>query len=258
MSSNDHTGIKVENLSVKLGNVSILEDVNIQFECSKITAVIGPNGAGKTTLLHAILGLVPYSGKVFLCPQTEFEKQGKPVIGYLPQNLQFDRNLPVTVLDFLCSQFQRRPLWLGYTRSIRQAVRRYLEDLNVWQLKDRLLGKLSGGELQRVLLASSLVRNPHIVLMDEPGSGIDMAGEEIFHDLLIRKQKKNKFTLVIVSHELSVVSRYADYVVCLNKTVKCHGKAIEVLTGETLQELYGHPVSIYKHNLCDVNHGEGK
>ena len=246
--------IIIEGLSVKIGDKLILDDVNAAINCGETTAVIGPNGAGKTTLLAALMGLVPYKGTVRFCHAVE-HGGGEPVIGYVPQRMDFDRGIPVTVLDYLCLSHQKRPLWMGKKKDVIERSLKSLERVAAEHLADSMLGRLSGGEFQRVMLALALMDNPDILLMDEPVSGIDLAGGELFCDLIDELHREKEFTLLLVSHDLSVVTSHADSVLCLDKTVKCQGKTVEVLTEENLAEIYGLHKGLYRHDKCS-HHGE--
>lgn len=242
--------LRLRNVSVTLGGVQILSNVTVQPMAGVLNAIIGPNGAGKTTLLRAIMGLVPFTGTVQLGRSTE----GNPLrIGYVPQRLDFDRGMPVTVLDFMCSGLQRLPVWLGHTRQARLAAIEQLDRVGGSGWEDKRLGRLSGGELQRVLLAMALTHQPDILLLDEPVSGVDVAGEEMFCDLLGSLQREGRYTMVLVSHDLSIVTRHAQYVICLNRTMQCHGDTVSTLTAENLRALYGQDVNLYAH--CGSHEG---
>ncbi len=241
--------IEIRNLNVRLNGVQILYDVNACIIANETTAIIGPNGAGKTTLMLAIMGLIPYNGHI------DFP-QGKRRIGYVPQRLDIDRSTPVTVLDFLSLTDQRSPLWLGHRKSVYQKVLSNLKRVGADHLIKHPFGKLSGGEMQRVMLAMAIQNDPDIVLLDEPISGVDVAGEELFSELISSLQKEEKFTLVLISHDLSVVTRHANHVICMNKTVRCEGRTVEVLTPENLAKIYGIHKGLYEHkpdNLMKKN-----
>lgn len=248
--------IVIKNLSVRIGEKTILDKVNATINCGETTAVIGPNGAGKTTLLSALMGLIPYKGSVCFCGSAE-HGGGEPVISYVPQKMDFDRGIPVTVLDYLCLSRQKRPLWLGRDKEVRRLSMKSLERVAVPHLADSMIGRLSGGEFQRVMLALALMDNPDILLMDEPISGVDLAGGELFCDLIDQLHKEKAFTLLLVSHDLSVVTSHADSVLCIDRTVKCQGKTVEVLTEENLASIYGLHKGIYRHDNCS-HHGKGE
>jgi len=229
-------------VTVVVEGVQLLGRVNAVIPGGSVTALIGPNGAGKTTLLKVLLGKRHYTGNVEF--RDNDDKEVSPRFGYVPQSMEFDRGLPMTVLDFLVMPFQKRPLWLGRNTV---HVHRALENLEIVEaahLSGSQIGKLSGGELQRVLLASALLGDPNLLLLDEPVSGIDIAGEKLFCDLLDSIQHRKNFTMVIVSHDLSVVSNHADYVICLNKSLICQGKTEAVLTPANLLTVFGHHTEI--------------
>ena len=238
--------IRLEHVSVTRDGNTILDDITASVPKNSVTAVIGPNGAGKTTLLLAILGLVPREGRVI------FEKPASRMrLGYVPQRLDFDRATPVTVLDFLAMSHQRRPLWFGHTRRAKELAMTNLRRVQAEHLLGRPLGKLSGGELQRVQLALALQADPDVVLLDEPVSGVDVSGERLFCDILESVHQESHLTLVMVSHDLSVVSRHATHVICLNQKLQCTGTAPEVLTADNLAAIYGPHAGLYDH------HGSG-
>jgi len=243
-----HT-ITIEGLTVKIKDFVLLDNVNASINCGETTAIIGPNGAGKSTLLSAIMGFIPYKGKINFCQSTQHCK-GAPHIGFVPQRTDFDRGMPVTVLDYLCLSQQKKPLWLGINKALIEKSMENLERVAAAHLAKRLLGKLSGGEFQRVLLALSLMMNPDILLLDEPVSGVDVAGGELFCDLIEALHKEKRFTLILVSHDLSVVTKHADQVICLDKTVLCQGRALEVLTKENMLKVYGMHQGLYDHHKC--------
>jgi zinc transport system ATP-binding protein len=220
----------------------ILQEVTCHIPAGRITALIGPNGAGKTTLLLAIMGLIPYSGRI----RFPAYPSAPPRIGYVPQRLELDRGLPCTVQDLLALSVSRRPLWLGKKGSLRRDLRKSLDLVGAGGLERRFLGKLSGGELQRVLLAMALEGDPDILLLDEPTAGVDAPGEQMFCDVLSDIQQQSRLTVVLISHDLSVVTNHAEQVVCLNKTVRCSG-GVSALTEENLLKTYGLHIQIYPH-----------
>jgi zinc transport system ATP-binding protein len=247
MNQNQHlensTAIEIKNLGVCFRKIDILTEVYCSIPARQTTAVIGPNGAGKTTLLLAILGLIPYTGTIAF----NFINNGRPSIGYVPQRLEFDRGLPCTVEDLMTTSISQKALWLGKKQKIKDQVRLGLERVGAEGLKNRFIGKLSGGELQRVLLAMALEGNPSILLLDEPTAGIDAPGEQLFCDLLADIQNQADLTVILISHDLSVVSNHAQHVICLNKTVRCSG-GLNTLTEENLLKTFGLHVQIYPHS----------
>ena len=174
---------KIENFSVTLGNNQILKDVNLHIHCGELTSIIGPNGAGKSTLLKALLGEVKHTGNLSFIGQND-NTYHQPIIGYVPQYLTFDKSTPISVLDlFVCCK-NSLPAWIKPKKKIREEVLESLNRVKVPYLIDRQLGALSGGELQRVLLALALDPIPNILLLDEPVSGVDQNGLELFYQIL--------------------------------------------------------------------------
>ncbi len=214
--------IEVDKLNVSFGAQTPLKDVSLHIHCGELTALIGTNGAGKTTLLRALLGQIEYSGTV-----RHLTSDGRPAAdlrtGYVPQQLEFDRSTPVTVMDFMAASLSRRAVFLGVSKKTRAKVMAALERTHCTALADRALGALSGGELQRVLLALALSPQPDLLILDEPVSGVDQNGLEEFYQTVDELKRKNHMAILLVSHDLSVVERYADRVVLMQGTVVKQG-----------------------------------
>ncbi|MCC6149812.1 MAG: metal ABC transporter ATP-binding protein [Planctomycetes bacterium] len=230
--------LSLEGVSVEIGGRKLVENVSFTLGAGELVALIGPNGAGKTTLLRAILGELRFSGHIHL--------HGK--IGYVPQRLAFDRSLPMTVLEFLALSVQRRPLALGVAARVRQSVGAMLERVGGASLLHKPLGGLSGGELQRVLLASALERKPALLLLDEPAAGVDIEGEAAFNELILREVREHQCAAILVSHDLSVVADMTDRVLCINRVLMCEGKADDLLTAETIARVFGGHKAVYDHH----------
>jgi zinc transport system ATP-binding protein len=245
-----HHTLEIRNLSVRAGGMEILSGIDADIRCGEVTALVGPNGAGKTTLLLAILGLVRYTGEIRFCRAAE-HGEGAPRIGYVPQRLDFDRNAPMTVLDFLALSSQRYPVVFGHSARSKRSARETLARVGVDHLISRPLGKLSGGELQRILLALALRDDPDILLLDEPVSGADLSGEGLFCEFLGQIHSESRFSLLLVSHDLSVVGRHADRVICLNRRIICQGATTEMLTPENLEAMYGSGAHLVSHRPAD-------
>jgi zinc transport system ATP-binding protein len=226
-----------------MGGVQILQGVNADINQGEITALIGPNGAGKTTLLLAILEIVPYRGEIIFSGSGE-----RPHIGYVPQQLDFDRGMPVTVLDFLCMGHQRKPLWISSDRRQKARAIETLEWVEAGRLVGKRLGNLSGGELQRTLLAKALLEEPGIILLDEPASAVDRSGEELLLTLIRRISAEQHKTLLLVSHDISMVTRIAAQVICLNRTVLHEGNTADVINQQTLSACFGSDKGILLHD----------
>lgn len=230
---------KIINLGVTLNRVEILRDVNLHIHCGDLTAIIGPNGSGKTTLLKAVLGEIPHRGRLeFMDPKNK--KTGRPLIGYVPQRLDFDGSSPMTVLDFFGAAYTSIPVWFGHSQKVKQRVKKSLVNVEADHLIKRRLGALSGGELQRVLLALALDPIPNLLLLDEPVSGIDQNGIQIFYKLVSKLRKDYDLSIILVSHNLDMVKKYADRVVFLrDKTIECCGTPSEVFSNPKARETFG-------------------
>jgi len=230
---------RIRNFGVILGKNEILKNVALHIHCGDLTAVIGPNGAGKTTLLKAILGEIPHSGElVFL--DAKNKRTGRPLIGYAPQKLDFDYSSPMSVFDLFASARTGIPVWFTHSKRIRQSVRENLETVDAGHLAGRRLGALSGGELQRVLLAFALDPVPDLLLMDEPVSGIDRNGLQMFYKTVSELRRDYDLSIILVSHDLNLVARYADRVVFLNnKTVESCGTPKEVFNDRKVIDTFG-------------------
>lgn len=236
---------KLESFGVTIGKTEILRDINLHIHCGELTAVVGPNGAGKTTLLKAILGEVPHTGTLEFLDTKDCHTR-KPVVGYVPQKLEYDPGAPISVLDLFSAGTSRRPVFWGHSRRQRDHAIASLSVTKADHLLERRLGDLSGGELQRVLLAQALEPCPDLLLMDEPVSGIDPHGRELFYNMVYNLRQHYDLSIILVSHDLALVSRHADRVVFLDHTLQCEGTPEEVFTNKIILRTYG---SIYKESL---------
>ena len=221
--------LKVTDLDVELEGEKIINNLSFEVKRGDILTILGPNGAGKTVLLKTLLGLLPHGGEI------KWKKNIK--ISYVPQRLPFIKDAPLSVKDFL-------KLKKSFDKEIK-------ETLNSIGFKESLLekkvGDLSSGLFQRILVAWSLIGNPQVLLFDEPTTGIDIEGEETVYRLLARLKRERELTILLVTHDLSVVYTFSNYVICLNKQPICYGFPQEVLTPENLQKLYGEEVKYYRH-----------
>ena len=242
----DTCSLTICELGVTLNRIKVLEGVSFEVRCGEVTAIIGPNGAGKSTLLKAILGLVPYAGHVHFCHNTS-HGGGAPRIGYMPQKLDFDRSMPLTVLEFFAMASGSRPAFLGVTKAARERAEKSLAAVEAEHLINRQLGGLSGGELQRALFALATDPLPHILIMDEPIAGIDVTGEALLHEMISKMRGNMELSVIVVSHDLSMVTKLTDHVICLNRKVICQGSAENILTADTIRETFGSHVGFYRH-----------
>lgn len=228
---------KIENFGVKIGGFTVFEGVNIHVHCGELTAVIGPNGAGKSTLLKAILGDIPHTGKLAYV-DAKNKRTGHPVIGYVPQQLDIDKNSPVSVADIFAASLTNVPACFFIGKKMREKTKTALSRTEAAHLINRRVGALSGGELQRVLLALALEPLPDILLLDEPVSGIDQNGLAVFYGIVSHLREAEDMAIILVSHDLDMVKAYADKVVLLNKTVLASGPPEKVFAEIKSEHLF--------------------
>ena len=225
----DDLVLTVKELNVELDGEMVINNLSFELEKGDTVTVIGPNGAGKSVLLRTLLGLLPYKGEI------NWKKNIR--IGYVPQRLPFIKDIPLSVKDFL--------------KLKRPSEKELEETLNSIGFKQNLLdkkaGDLSSGQFQRLLIAWSLIKDPQVLLFDEPTTGIDIEGEETVYRLLEKLKEYRELTVLLVTHDLSVVYTFSDNVICLNKQPVCYGLPQEVLTPENLKRLYGEEVKYYRH-----------
>ncbi len=225
--------LEVEGLSVLLGRNEVLRDLSFSVPVGSALAVIGPNGAGKTVLFRALIGALPHGGVVRWAPGTR--------IGYVPQKLDIERDLPITGHDFLRAK-------ADVSGASGTDASRALELVNLSRsAADQPIGAFSGGQFQRLLLAFALIGKPTALLFDEPTSGVDEPGEERLYEMIHRVQETERLTLLLISHELSVVYRYATNVLCLSREQPCFGPPEEILTPERIEQVYGTPLKYHHH-----------
>jgi ABC-type Mn2+/Zn2+ transport system ATPase subunit len=244
--------LSVENLCVRINKHHLVENITFSVEEGSIVAIIGPNGAGKTTLFKAILGIIPSTGTVSMFGTPFKGKNSHIKVGYVPQRLEFDRTFPLTISELL--HFTVPPMCsLTFYKRVEEKtyVAKLLEIVGVKDLAQRTIGSLSEGELQRVMIAKAIVNNPRILFLDEPASGVDIEGQERFYDLVRRLNKEKGLTVILISHDLNVVYRFADNVLCMNRRLICSGKPREALTDEVIKSVYGEMMGAYIHSCYE-------
>lgn len=227
--------LKVENLDVSFEKQSVLQDLSFELDKSENLAVIGPNGSGKTVLLRALLKTIPYEGRITWARGVR--------LGYVPQKIEADRHLPLNLMNLL----EAKAGILGIKKTAGNLCDLCGEVGLTKEAVEAAIGHLSGGQFQRALVAFALLGEPNVLLLDEPTASIDLPGEEKIYELVHRLQDKYKMTVILVSHDLSFVYRYATKVLCLNKTSICFGAPEEALSPKTLEKLYGGPQKYFHH-----------
>ncbi len=251
MSQTPHPGcvVEVSGLNVTLGGRRVLQDIDLNIATGELVALIGPNGAGKTTLVRSILGLLPItSGTVRLLGETDLRK-ALPRVGYVPQRLALEVGLALSVREFLALRRRSTRNWFWRRHDdLDSALPPIAVELGVKPLLDKPVVALSGGQLQRVLIAFGLLDNPQVLFLDEPTEGVDAPGERTFYEIVSDIHRSHGLTVILVSHDLSMVHRHASRVVALNGRICCEGAPDEIIREDALKEAYGLHVVAYHHH----------
>ncbi|PIY59617.1 ABC transporter ATP-binding protein [Candidatus Wolfebacteria bacterium CG_4_10_14_0_8_um_filter_37_11] len=223
--------LSVKNLEVEINGTKILEDINFEINKGDALAIIGPNGAGKTMLLRALLDLDDYKGEIKWAPEIK--------IGYVPQRMDIETDIPLTVREFF------------YLRDAEINEIKIKEALTFVHFDEKILnsgfGEISVGQRQRVLVAWAIITKPDVLLFDEPTADVDIVGQKSIYAMLHKLQHDLNLTVILVSHDLNVVYKYADKVICLNRKKICEGAPNEILNTERLLEIYGGEKAFYHH-----------
>lgn len=229
--------LKINHITVRAGGHTLVQDVSLHAHCGEITAVIGRNGAGKSTLFKAILDELPHEGEVLFSGHNGTPAHKRPRIGYVPQSLNVDPGSPATVLDVAVTLTSRWPAFLPTPRRLRQDIAAHFARFAAQDLLDRPVGRLSGGELQRVLLALATRPHPDMLLLDEPVSGVDEAGLQLFYELL-EQLRQEDMVLLLISHDLDFVRQHADRVLLLDRGVLAAGKPEDVFASPAFAQAF--------------------
>ncbi|HXD89061.1 MAG TPA: metal ABC transporter ATP-binding protein [Urbifossiella sp.] len=241
--------VTIRDLQVVLGGRAILNGVTTSIARGAITALIGLNGSGKTTLLRTLVREHPYRGEVRFHCGHDHTKPTPEHIGYVPQKLTLDARLPLTVKDLLALTLSRRPLFLGIPKKTIDTIHRLLARVDMLEHIDKAVEVLSGGQLQRVLLALALEPHPELLLLDEPAAGIDFKSQQKFYDLIADLNRTSGVTVLLVSHELSMVNRHAHHVLCLTDgRIQCEGPPQAILTPGNLAKTFGADMQAFLHD----------
>lgn len=227
---------KIRNINVSFGKKEVLKNVNIHIHCGKLTVIIGENGAGKSTLIKAILGEVKHKGTILF---KDKENSGDKIkIGYVPQKLDIE-NSPATVYDVVTSYTSNFPVFAVKNKNKYEEIKKHLKEFGADKLIDSKINSLSGGQLQRVMLAIATMPYPDLLLLDEPVSGIDRNGKEQFYKTIAELKENHDLAIILVSHDFEYVKKYADKVILLDKTIISKGNPEEVLKSKEFIERFG-------------------
>lgn len=246
--------VEMRGVEARPGGQAVLRGVNLRIPKGQMAALIGPNGSGKTTLLRCLLGLQKLTaGEVRLFGKADLVG-ALPRVGYVPQRVELERGFNLSVREFMALRVREARDWFWRRHSaVDAAIGPLVADMGLGGLLHRPMGGLSGGQLQRVLIAFSLARKPELLLLDEPTAGVDTPGEATFYELIAEVQKRLQLTILLVSHDLSMVSRHADWVYALNGVICCEGPPDEIMNQESLQQAYGLHATTYHHHHHHVH-----
>ncbi len=228
--------IEVKNLAVAFNGNQIIENVTFEVDKGDVVSIIGPNGSGKTTLVRAMLGLIEHKGTVTWNGTPFREHLGEA--GYVPQRFDFDRTFPISVDEFLnLPGYKPDPAW----------HEEMCREFGVTDILKKKLGTLSGGQMQRVLIVSSLLKKPELLILDEPTSGVDVEGVASFYELVRHINTEHHITVFLISHEVNMVSITSTKVICVNRSMFCCGEPQRVMTKEILEKLYSSHFEMREH-----------
>jgi|SaaInlLV_10m_DNA_2_1039722.scaffolds.fasta_scaffold08149_2 ABC-type Mn2+/Zn2+ transport system ATPase subunit len=267
--------VSAENVSVQFDTTTVLENISFNINENDVFVILGPNGAGKTTLLRALLDLIPYQGKIswntqsvgYVPPQEECLRKGLPPLtvreffglGRCRSMKPFDRlrangwrkRLPLILSDFFLKIVSKEERTSKKNKTTDTEIATLIKEVGLEEkILDQQYSSLSTGQFQRMLFAWALVGNPSVLILDEPTSGVDVAGESTIYALLHDLWKKRNLTIILITHDLNVVWGHASKVLCLNKTKLCEGDPQKVLTPDELHNLYGENIKFYQHKHC--------
>jgi zinc transport system ATP-binding protein len=230
--------IKTKGIGVTIGNQTIIEDINLHIHCGKLTTIIGRNGAGKTTLIKAILGEIKHEGTISF-QDIRSNEMSELQIGYVPQQLNIAKNTPTSVYDLFASFISNAPVFLFKSHKVYKQVKDRLAIFEAQDLIDKAVCDLSGGELQRVLLSIAITPIPNLLLLDEPVSGIDRNGMDLFYKNIKLLKENYDLAIIMISHDFEFVKKYSDNVLLLDKTIIKEGTPEEVLTSTEFKSVFG-------------------
>ncbi|WP_017297768.1 metal ABC transporter ATP-binding protein [Nodosilinea nodulosa] len=247
--------LSVEKLTVYRETYAAVQDVSFELEAGTDMAIVGSNGAGKSTLVQAILGILPRQAGEVLILGRPLTRRGhlpssiRQQIAYLPQNFLFDRRIPITVNELVALGWDDLGPKLPWAnqKQRRLAVRQALERVDALHLGTQPISRLSGGETKRALLAYCLVRPRRLLILDEAPAGLDVRGESEFYQLLYQLKQEQGWAILQISHDLDMVRKHCDRVLCLNRFLRCQGAPDYALSPDNLAAVYGSDFVRYRH-----------
>lgn len=231
-----HCCTKINSITVKTSNAVILDNISLHLHCGELTVIVGKNGAGKSTLLKAIIGERKHTGNIEFSSKHNNSK--KLTIGYVPQKLNIE-NSPISVYDLVCSCTSAVPAFLVKSKKQYSVIKEHLKEMEADELIDEKVSSLSGGELQKVLIAIATLPYPELLVLDEPVSGIDTKGKDVFYNLIHKIKEKHDVAILMVSHDFDKVKEYADKVILLNKKVLKVGTPEQLFASQEFKKEFG-------------------
>jgi zinc transport system ATP-binding protein len=245
--------LELEDVNVSYGGVRALENVSLIVEHGDFVGLVGPNGSGKSTLIKAVLGLVPYSGtiRIFGEPLNKAIKlRLHSKIGYIPQHIFAQaQSFPATVFEVtLTGKIAQRSPFNGFTEGDYKMAADALKLVGMYDLKNRRIGELSGGQLQRVFIARAIVNDPELLILDEPTSGVDAFSQAQFYSILEELNNKRKITIILATHDIAAITSLSNKIACINKTMSMSCDVEEFLHGEQVSKLYKYPAKAIEHH----------
>ena len=243
--------IEVKNVSFSYGDKEVLKNITLNVHKGDYLGIMGPNGGGKTTLVKIMLGLLkPTSGKIFLFGQDIQKFSYWSKVGYIPQKaVNFDTNFPITVKEVVnMGRIGKRGLFHSLTDSDHAIVKKSLEQVDMWDLRNKIIGDLSGGQQQRVFIAKALAGQPEVIFLDEPTIGVDIKTQEEFYGLLKKLNQELHLTLILVSHDIDVITHETTEMACINQTLIYDSNPKDFIKNDGLKKLYGAQVRLILHN----------
>ncbi|MEG0074193.1 MAG: metal ABC transporter ATP-binding protein [Clostridia bacterium] len=230
--------IQIKDIGVTINRKEILKNVNIHIHCGQLTTIIGKNGAGKSTLLKALLGEIEHTGEIVFTNEKN-KKIQRIKIGYVPQSIEIDKSSPLSVYDLVASFITNKSIFFFRDTKIYENIKRNLKLFEADELIDKRVCDLSGGQLQRVLLTIAIYNQPNLLILDEPVSGIDKNGMELFYKNIDMLKKKYDLAVILVSHDLDLIAKYSDRVILLDKTIIKEGSIKEVYESFQFKKVFG-------------------
>ncbi len=246
--------IRINHVNVRFADQEVLKDINLHIHCGTMTAIIGRNGAGKSTFIRAMLNEVPHDGEITF-RNIENGQIKHLRIGYVPQSINIEKNTPMDVYDLIASFRYKTPVFFK-SKKVETEIREALSEFAAEEFIHKSIGNLSGGELQRVLLSMAVMDEPDLLLLDEPVSGIDKNGMDLFYEKMKYLKENYDLAIVIISHDLDYVAKYADHVILMDQTVLSDGTPEEVFHSEGFKEVFGKTSYEFNPKVRSGEHGK--